>query len=230
MLTAILCDSSADGTVSAEDDEKIRMLLHSMRSGSEQTNEELLQENPEEYGKVCCGLGYLYRYGCEGGDGERISAGWFSRAVENASRCQNVPEWLDAASLYAQEAEIWSMQDEQGWTGDEPGEESSQEETGSWEKLCRIWESKEEIPQALQEKFYLEVSENLAAHAAFWPEQGIAVQDIREKITQVKTAIVPSQQKEQMMGDTEKRSAILENLDIAEELLEHRMTEGEEES
>ncbi len=211
----------ADGEIDAAEDEQIRMLLHSILPGSTLTNEEKLQEQPEEYGRVCCALGYLYRYGYAQ-EGRRISGGWFQRAVDAAKQCKVRPAWIEAASAYAEEETFAAVPAEE-WPDDAQQTETEQE---SWAKLCEKLARREDVPQTVQGEFYLEISESLAAHAAFWPEAGIEASRIRSVIAQIQAE---QQTWEQAVDKITVRS-IAENLETASLLLTHQMTEGEMES
>lgn len=76
-----LRQAGADGEFTEEEERSVRMLLHTIPLGEEQSYEELLSQNPAAYGKVMTGLGLACWYDYTGENGRRLGSGWFSKAA-----------------------------------------------------------------------------------------------------------------------------------------------------
>ena len=97
----LLRTMDADGRFDAEEDVLIRNLLHTIPYGSDRTNEEILSEHAQEYGKVACMLGLMYWFEYDQGNGKRIASGWFQKAAEQAEKSGRKEGWTKAAAVLA---------------------------------------------------------------------------------------------------------------------------------
>lgn len=105
---AFLRDFSEDGQLSAQEEETMRDLLHTVRPGSGQTYEETLAARPTVFGEAAAQIGLLYWYGYEGEDADRIATGWFRKAAEAGGQTEEAAAWKETASMYLTYASVRS--------------------------------------------------------------------------------------------------------------------------
>lgn len=109
-----LRQAGADGEFTEEEERSVRMLLHTIPLGEEQSYEELLSQNPAAYGKVMTGLGLACWYDYTGENGRRLGSGWFSKAAACAQTKavfraeQKEDEVREAEEVWIQRAEIYA--------------------------------------------------------------------------------------------------------------------------
>lgn len=109
-----LRQAGADGEFTEEEERSVRMLLHTIPLGEEQSYEELLSQNPAAYGKVMTGLGLACWYDYTGENGRRLGSGWFSKAAACAQTKavfraeQKADEVREAEEVWIQRAEIYA--------------------------------------------------------------------------------------------------------------------------
>ncbi len=94
-------DAGLDGVFSEEEDLFLRDLLHTIPLNSDQTYEELLQADPDAYGRTALEIGLAYWYTSSREDAKRIAKGWFDKAADAAEELKNGGVRAD----YADEAE-----------------------------------------------------------------------------------------------------------------------------
>lgn len=71
-----------DGVFSQKEEEALRVLLHSIPLGQNQTYEELLTASALNYAQVAARIGVTYWFCYESDDKRRIARGWFAKAQE----------------------------------------------------------------------------------------------------------------------------------------------------
>ena len=100
-----LRQADADASFTLEEEEKMRLLLHTIPLGGSETYEEILARSPEQYGEVAAVLGMIYWYDYEGEGGEDIGTGWFMKAAAAGEETEGSPAWSVRASCLP----IWEV-------------------------------------------------------------------------------------------------------------------------
>ncbi len=83
-----LDEAGQDGIFSEEEETFLRETLHSVRPGTDQTYEELLQKKEEAYVATSLQIGLSYWYSSPREDSRRIAMGWFEKAAEAAREAE----------------------------------------------------------------------------------------------------------------------------------------------
>lgn len=94
-------EADADACFSRTEEQALRKLLHTIPVGQEETNEERLARNPEEYGPFAARLGMVYWYDYEAEGGRRIGTGWFRKAVKGWEKQKDTPAWVVRSEIFA---------------------------------------------------------------------------------------------------------------------------------
>lgn len=96
----LLEDAAYDGRFDREEERQIRLLLHTIPPGKEESFEQQLAGNAESYASTAYQLGLLYLFDYEEAGREQIAHGWFVKAQEAAEGCAEAPGWLKSARLF----------------------------------------------------------------------------------------------------------------------------------
>lgn len=220
-------EADADACFSLEEEETLRVLLHTIPVGKEETNEELFAKNTEEYGAFAVRLGMAYWYDYEGKEGRKIGTGWFRKAVKQREAKREDPkEGAEAATgNWAVRAEIFAhMGSYYESLGKEAGENSH---AGAyWEDLRKLLEQDvmKEENQMTELRFYQEaanqilfLSEELRAAGISQKQQKETLRSIRRKTERAaKSGEEGQDTKEELVRE------ILSRIQTAEEVLEHQ--------
>ncbi len=107
-----LSDVQIDGIFSEEEERFLRDILHTVRPGTGQTYEELLETVPDAYLETVYQIGLAYWYSCPREDRRRIALGWFEKAAAYAADDDHKPsscpdELRQQAALYLEMGSVW---------------------------------------------------------------------------------------------------------------------------
>lgn len=231
-------EADSDACFSREEEQALRILLHTIPTGQAETNEEQLAKTPEEYGPFAVRLGMAYWYDYEGEEGRKLGTGWFRKAVKqweeglskNLERSGETENWAVQAEIFAHMGSYYES------LGKETEEKSH---AGAyWEDLEKLLEQevmKEENP-VTELRFYQEavnqilfLSEELRTAGISREQQKETLRAIRQKTEQTKERLKKELREGQEEGQDTKEELvreILSRIQTAEEILEHEKEQG----
>lgn len=177
-----LRQADADASFTLEEEEKMRLLLHTIPLGGSETYEEILARSPEQYGEVAAVLGMIYWYDYEGEGGEDIGTGWFMKAAAAGEETEGSPAWSVRASLFAHMGSYAARLGKE----DENGERENSMRA-YWEDLGELLKQDfagYEYPVTVL-RFYGEALERIAFGTVDLRKTGTAGKEMEERVMEI---------------------------------------------
>ena len=177
-----LRQADADGCFDRSEEEAFRQLLHMLPLGSDETYEEMLARDPENYGEVASALGMMYWYDYQGDGGRTMGTGWFSKAVSAGEKVEGEPWWKTRARLFAHMGSYFERLGKE----DESGERENPAKA-YWEDLGELMElnmSEYDHPATIL-RFFRETLVQISFHAGRIRESGVTWQEMDELIGEI---------------------------------------------
>lgn len=218
----LLAEADADACFSREEEARIRNLLHGIPVGQDQTYEELLEQEAEEYGQVALRLGMLYWYGYEEEGGKRIGTGWFRKAAAAAKayedrespKAEKLPDWTVKAEIFAQMGSYYESL----------GKRTEEEEDHTldyWRDLGRLLEQDVmgSEKKAVELRFYGEAVNQVLFLADELRRAGISKKELTDKLD-----LMEERTRDKENGDTQEElmQEVLSGIQTARKILSHQ--------
>ena len=216
-----LHQADADAVFDCREEEFLRTLLHTIPVGKSDTNEEMLEENPEAYGAFASELGMIYWYDYEGQDGRKIAAGWFSKAVRavDGTKKEEAPGWSIRAQIYSHMGSYYERLGIQ----DDSGEKENYAQV-YWQELKQLLEAGVDgySQPVTRLRFYQESLQQILFLAKEMQKTGIKKEELTAVVKQLakRAENVETDQSGTQLED-ELKQEIAYGAQTAEEILEH---------
>lgn len=230
-------EADADACFSREEEQALRVLLHTIPAGRTETNEEQLAEKPEEYGPFAArlGLAYWYDYAAEGG--KRIGTGWFRKAIKGWEQQEDAPGWAVQSEIFAHMGSYYESLGR--------GTEESGYAAEYWEDLGKLLEQDAMKGEKTMTKLrfcqesvnqIIFLSNELYRAGISLEQQRQILQILRQKTEQAAETYIGSESDEGLVMDREEQEQdteevqsteeelireIISRIQTAEEILEH---------
>ena len=204
--------AGADGLFSGEEEQFLRQLLYTVELGQDRTNEEVLGENPSEFGKTAFRIGLSYWYGYEE-EGKRIAAGWFGRAAEAGKKADIREDWVFEADLYHR---MWTVTET--LLGENGKDRTGEMAAAYWEDQGELLNYAASLNSPDRMNLYLEAVRQIPFLTEDLDRAGIHAAAIRERLDQIREsaeAVQGTDGQQKILSD--KRQEILEAVLLAKE-------------
>jgi serine/threonine-protein kinase len=216
--------AGADGHFSGQEEAFLRQLLHTVELGQDQTNEEVLERDPAEFGKTAFRIALSYWYGYEG-EGKRIAAGWFGRAAEAGRRGNIREDWVFEADLYHR---MWTIT--QTLLGENGKDRTGEMAASYWERQGELLAHADSLDCMDRMNLYLEAVSQIPFLTEDLSRAGILSSAVTERLKEIRAlaeAVQGSAGQQKILA--EKRDKILEAVLTAQEAADNMArTEWEE--